>query len=238
MDTATSYALMTLENHRLSAQASSLLREVRESRARIRAAADDERRRIERDLHDGAQQRLIALRIKLELAAERTGDGRGAGAALLRGLGDEVVQALEEVRSLARGTYPRAARRARAGRGPARGGAGATRCRPPWSPPASAATRARSRARRTSCASRRSRTRASTRTARRVAVIDVSDNGSLRLEVRDDGAGFDPGAATDGVGLAGMRDRLAAVGGDLRIASSPGRGTRITGRIPLGTEAA
>ena len=68
---------MTLDNHRLSAQASSLLRAVRESRARIQAAADDERRRIERDLHDGAQQRLVALRIKLELAAERTGDGDG-----------------------------------------------------------------------------------------------------------------------------------------------------------------
>ena len=77
VDTATSYALMTLENHRLSAQTSSLLRAVRESRARIQAAADDERRRIERDLHDGAQQRLVALRIKLELAAERTSDGHG-----------------------------------------------------------------------------------------------------------------------------------------------------------------
>ena len=75
IDTATSYALMTLDNHRLSAQTSALLREVRESRARIQSAADDERRRIERDLHDGAQQRLVALRIKLELAAERTDGG-------------------------------------------------------------------------------------------------------------------------------------------------------------------
>ena len=109
VDAATSYALITLDNHRLSAQTSSLVRAVRESRLRIQAAADEERRRIERDLHDGAQQRLIALRIKLELAAERTGEGHetgAAGAAALRRLGGDVEDALEEVRSLARGIYP------------------------------------------------------------------------------------------------------------------------------------
>ena len=96
---------MTLDNHRLSAQTTSLVREVRESRARIQSSADDERRRIEHDLHDGAQQRLVALRIKLELAAERAGENGGA-ADLLRGLGGEVEEALDEVRSLARGIYP------------------------------------------------------------------------------------------------------------------------------------
>jgi len=109
IDIATSFALMTLANHRLSARTSSLLRTVRASRARIQAAADDERRRIERDLHDGAQQQLVALRIKLELAAEEIGDGNGNGparAAVLRRLGDDVEAALEEVRSLARGIYP------------------------------------------------------------------------------------------------------------------------------------
>ena len=162
---ATSYALMTLDNHRLSAQTSSLLREVRESRARIQAAADDERRRIERDLHDGAQQRLVALRIKLELAAERTdGDGDGAeGAALLRRLGDEVEEALDEVRSLARGIYPAPladrglveALRAAALRNAA-ADHGARRGRRPL-------LRARSRPPRTSAAWRRSRTPPSTR---------------------------------------------------------------------------
>ena len=109
VDTATSYALMTLDNHRLSAQTSSLLRAVRESRARIQAAADDERRRIERDLHDGAQQRLVALRIKLELAAERTGDGTATAPRArpcCAGSGTTSRQALDEVRSLARGIYP------------------------------------------------------------------------------------------------------------------------------------
>ena len=75
---AVCYAVMAFDHHRLAAEASSLLRAVRDSRARIQTAADDERRRIEHDLHDGAQQRLIALRIRLELAAEVIGEGPSA----------------------------------------------------------------------------------------------------------------------------------------------------------------
>ena len=167
IDSATSYAVMTLENHRLSAQTSSLLRAVRESRVRIQVAADEERRRIERDLHDGAQQRLVALRIKLELAAEKTDNGHGngaEGAATLRRLGKDVEDALEEVRSLARGIYPTSLDRGLVdGCGPPPSG---TPSRPPSWLSASAATRATWRARRTSAASRRSRTRRSTPRAR------------------------------------------------------------------------
>ena len=68
------------------------------------------------------------------------------------------------------------------------------------------------------------------------AVIELSDNGSLRLEVRDDGAGFDLEGVAHGVGFTNMRDRLAAVSGELAITSSPGRGTRVTATIPLGAE--
>jgi signal transduction histidine kinase len=64
-------------------------------------------------------------------------------------------------------------------------------------------------------------------------VIDITDNGVLYFEVRDDGAGFDSRTAPSGVGLTSMRDRLAAVAGDLTIVSSPGKGTRVIGRIPL-----
>ena len=98
--------VLTLDNRRLGAEAAALLDEVRESRMRIQASADDERRRVERDLHDGAQQRLVALRIKLELAAERIdgSDGRER-AADPRARGD-VDGALDEIRSLARGIYP------------------------------------------------------------------------------------------------------------------------------------
>ena len=67
-------------------------------------------------------------------------------------------------------------------------------------------------------------------------VIDLSDAGALRLEVRDDGAGFDRDQVVPGLGLSSMRDRLAAVGGELTIVSSPGHGTRIIGTIPLAGE--
>ena len=106
--TATSYALMTLDNQRLTAQARGLLHEVSESRARIQATADEERRRIERDLHDGAQQRLVALRIELELEAEEAEPADAERAATLRRLGADVEEAIDEVRSLARGIYPAA----------------------------------------------------------------------------------------------------------------------------------
>jgi signal transduction histidine kinase len=65
------------------------------------------------------------------------------------------------------------------------------------------------------------------------AVVELSDNGSLRLEVRDDGAGFDPDEIASGVGFTSMRDRVAAVGGELAITSSPGRGTLVSATIPL-----
>ena len=121
VDTASAYAIMALDNHRLSAQTTSLLREVQDSRARIQSSADDERRRIEHDLHDGAQQRLVALRIKLELAAEGAGDGqrarrRSAAGARRRGRRGARRGPLARARHL-----PRAACRPRPRRGAARG---------------------------------------------------------------------------------------------------------------------
>jgi signal transduction histidine kinase len=64
-------------------------------------------------------------------------------------------------------------------------------------------------------------------------VIDLTDDGVLRFEVRDDGAGFDSATAIRGMGFTSMYDRLAAAGGELTIVSSPGKGTRVIGRIPL-----
>ena len=232
IDAATSYALMTLDNHRLSAQASSLLREVRESRARIQAAADAERRRIERDLHDGAQQRLVALRIKLELAAERTGGGEGEGATVLRGLGAEVEEALEEVRSLARGIYPPSL----ADRGLVEGLRAAALRSPLPTTVLAAGIRRYSREVETAayfCCLEALQNVSKHALGASGAVIELHDNGSLRVEVRDDGSGFDPTTITAGVGFTSMRDRLAAVGGDVAIISSPGRGTRVAAKIPL-----
>ena len=234
-ETAAAYALMALDNHRLSAQTAALLREVRESRARIQSSADDERRRIEQDLHDGAQQRLVALRIKLGLAAERTGEA-DASAELLRDLGNEVDAALDEVRSLARGIYPApladwglvealrsaalastlptAVLAAGVGRYPREVESAAYFC----------------------CLEALQNVSKHARGATAV-VIDLSDDGALHFEVRDDGVGFDPATVAGGVGLTGMRDRVAAVGGEVTIESRPGHGTRVRATIPLSDRA-
>jgi signal transduction histidine kinase len=108
MRAAGEIALASLENQRLTVALDASLHEVEESRLRIAAAADDARRRIEQDLHDGAQQRLMGLRVRLELAAERLQADPSLGALELRRLGDEVDLINEEVRSLARGIYPAA----------------------------------------------------------------------------------------------------------------------------------
>ena len=230
-ETAAGYALMTLDNHRLSVQAISLVREVRESRARIQSSADDERRRIEHDLHDGAQQRLVALRIKLELAAERAGDN-GGSADLLRGLGAEVEEALDEVRSLARGIYP--AQLADRGLVEALRSAALRSVLPTTVLAAGVGRYPRSieSAAYFCCleALQNADKHASDATA---VVVDLTDDGDLCFEVRDDGAGFDPLTVTNGVGLTGMHDRLAAVGGEVTVHSRVGHGTRVSARIPL-----
>ena len=230
--TATAYALMTLDNQRLAAQARALLREVSDSRARIQATADDERRRIERDLHDGAQQRLVALRIKLELVAEQADGEDPQRAATLRGLGSEVEDAIDEVRSLARGIYPAALAD--------RGLVDALRAAALLSPlPATllaAGVGRYSREIETTayfCCLEALQNAAKHAHGASAAVIDLSDNGTLRVEVRDDGAGFDPASTPQGAGFVNMRDRLSAVAGELVTESSPGKGTRVCVTIPL-----
>jgi signal transduction histidine kinase len=227
-ETAATYAFMALDNHRLSAHAAALVREVRESRARIQSTADDERRRIEHDLHDGAQQRLVALRIKLELAAEQG----GGGADLLRSLGVEVEDALDEVRSLARGIYPAALAD--------RGLVDALRSEALRSvlPTTVLAAGVRRYAREIESAAYFCCLEALQNAAKHAreasaVVVDLSDNGALRFEVRDDGAGFDPRTVQRGVGFTSMHDRVAAVGGEVSIESRPGHGTRVSATIPL-----
>ena len=106
LDAIASYALIALKNQRLTATVESSLSQVRESRARIQASADQERRRIERDLHDGAQQRLVALRVQLELTEELIAKDPKQGVEKLHALGEEVDATLDEIRDLARGVYP------------------------------------------------------------------------------------------------------------------------------------
>ena len=104
-DAAASSAALSFESHRLAADTDLLLREVHESRARIAASADNERRRIERDIHEGAQQRLLSLRIRVNLAG-RPGQDPAAATVALHELAGEVDAAIAEVGALARGTYP------------------------------------------------------------------------------------------------------------------------------------
>jgi signal transduction histidine kinase len=108
VESAGAAVLLALENARLEAEVRTTARELRESRARILAAGLIERRRLERDLHDTAQQRLVMLRLKLGLAEQEAGDGaaNGNGAELLGRLGSEVEEILDGLRQVGRGLYP------------------------------------------------------------------------------------------------------------------------------------
>jgi signal transduction histidine kinase len=231
VEAAARFASAGLENERLAAEVDASLRELRESRARIQAAADSERQRIERDLHDGAQQRLVALRIRLEIAADLMREDPERGGTLLRELGAEIEEAIDEVRSLARGIYPplladqglAGALRAAALRAPLQttidtDGVGR------YSEEIESAVYF-------CCLEALQNAVKHSRRASHIAV-SLLDDGTLSFAVRDDGVGFVVGAATAGRGLTNMRDRLAAVGGELTIDSSPGGGARIGGAIP------
>ena len=226
------YAFVWDDNRRLAARVESSLTELRESRARILAAADEERRRIERDLHDGGQQRLVALRIRLELAEEMMRQDPARAGSMLHRLGDDVDAALDELRSLAAGVYPSLLA--------ARGLPDAIRTAALQSPlptivevdgadryPSEIETAAYF------CCVEALQNVAKHAPGANTVEIALSRNGDLRFEVRDDGPGFSVDDAP-GAGLVNMRDRIAAVGGELEIRSSPGAGTAVVGTIPVG----
>jgi signal transduction histidine kinase len=226
------YAFVWDDNRRLTARVESSLTELRESRARILAAADDERRRIERDLHDGGQQRLVALRIRLELADEMMSEDPAGARSMLHRLGGEVDAALDELRSLAAGVYPSLLA--------ARGLYDALRTAALQSPlPASVDVDGSDRysdeietAAYFCCVEALQNVAKHAPDAGSVSIA-LSRNGDLRFEVRDDGPGFVVGHVAPGNGLMNMRDRMAAVGGELDIHSSPGAGTTVVGTIPV-----
>jgi signal transduction histidine kinase len=229
---AGAFALTTLENERLRAQVESSFASLIESRARIQTAADRERRRIERDLHDGTQQRLVSLRVRLELAGEtvRTDPDRAPG--LLRELAAEVDETLEEVRGLSHGIYPSLltdhgldeALRAAARRAPITTTL-ATRDLRRYAQEIESAVYF--------CCLEALQNVAKHANGATSISISIVDDGALRFDVRDDGSGFDTDAGTDGFGLANMRDRIGAVDGELTITSVPGQGTQLAGVVPL-----
>jgi signal transduction histidine kinase len=234
LDVVRASVLKALESERLGAELRSSLRELRESRARIISSADGERQRIERDLHDGAQQSLVALRIRLELAGQLLREAPGRSEQLLNDLGSEVDQALDQVRSLARGVYPALladrglseALRAAALRNPVRtvvktDGIGR------HGPEVEAAVYF--------CCLEAMQNAMKHATGVDTISVSLALKDNLLFEVRDDGAGFAGDEMPSGVGIVNMRDRLAAVGGALAILTSPDTGTCVSGTVPLGT---
>jgi uncharacterized membrane protein len=184
--------------------------EVGASRARVVAVADRERRRIERDLHDGAQQRLVALIIRLELAAEQLSERDAATAAQLRGLRAEAEAALEDIRSVARGVYPAVL----ADHGLAAALRSAARHAPiPTTIHAEAGRRYRHEVEIAAYFCCLEAIQNATKHAAEATGIHVTlseRETRLAIEVRDDGPGFDPHQTAPGGGLTNMRDRLAA----------------------------
>jgi signal transduction histidine kinase len=232
IEAASAFALTSLENERLVTKLQASLRDLSDSRARIAAVADRERRNVERDLHDGAQQRLVALRIKLELVAETLDSDSPEGAAKLRTLEEEVDTTIDEVRSFARGVYP--AVLSQRGLGEALRAAGRSAAIPTsvdaprlgrYAPEIENAVYF-------ACLEALQNAAKHAHGATGVR-ISLSGNRRLRFDVRDDGAGFDARHSTEGGGFVNLRDRLAAVGGSLEVDSAPGQGTTVTGVIPV-----
>ena len=226
-----SQAGLVLRNVRLTAELQASIDDLRASRRRLVKAQDEERQRIERNLHDGAQQQLVALTVQLTLledSAKDPGEVRQMAGQLRAGL----HAALDDLRALARGIYPPlladqglgAALRAQAGKAPLPVGIEADGIGR-YPPDAEAAVYF--------CTLEALQNVAKYARASQATVALSCPDGHLEFTVTDDGAGFDTTKATHGTGLQGMADRLAAVGGALRIHSAPGLGTTISGTLPV-----
>jgi signal transduction histidine kinase len=214
-------------------QRESLRSELEASRARIVAAADAERRRMERDLHDGAQQHLVLLQLKLGQLARLIDTDPTAAAALVAELHDDLGRAQYELRDLAHGIYPQALERdgLRAAldeaieRGPL-----------PTSLDCDGIGRYRSEVEAAVyfCCLEALQNAAKHAGDGARAIVRLGENdGTLRFEIADDGLGFETTAAKLGAGVQNMSDRIGALGGTLDLRSEPGAGTTIAGEVPV-----
>ncbi|HEX5937201.1 MAG TPA: sensor histidine kinase, partial [Actinomycetota bacterium] len=223
----------------LAAQAGLVLRnaglidDLKASRVRLVAAQSEERRRIERNIHDGAQQQLVAMAVKLRLTDTLVGSDEARAHAMLAELQADTNQTLEDLRDLARGIYPPlladkglgAALESQARKSPM-----------PVSVESDGLGRYPQEAEAAvyfSCLEALQNV-AKYADASAATVRLAQANGALVFEVSDDGRGFDPGVAERGTGLQGIADRLAALGGTLDIRSAPGQGATLVGTIPVG----
>ncbi len=223
---------LVMRNVVLADQLMHTIAELRASRQRLVNAQDEGRRRIERNLHDGAQQQIVALTIKLRLLSQIVDGDAHRAISMVADLQADANDALEQLRDLARGIYP-----------PLLADQGLAAALQAQAKKASVPTVVRSDSidrypQDAEAAVYFCVLEALTNTAKYAeatnAEVAVSQmNGELRFEVIDDGSGFDAEAMTYGTGLQGMADRLDAIGGTLRVTSVPGRGTTVEGRIPL-----
>ena len=205
---------------------------LRESRARIVASGDAERRRVERNLHDGAQQNLVALAVHLRLARDIVTEDPAGAAQLLDQIADEVKRTIQELRELAHGIYPPLladsglgeALRAAAGRSPLPVEV-ADQEIGRYSPEVEAAVYF--------CCLEALQNAAKHAPDASVKVRIWAESGGLLFSVTDNGPGFDAERARKGHGFVNMADRLGAIGGTVRWQSEPGRGAQIRGSIPL-----
>jgi len=224
-------ALMMLENARLEADLRASVADLRASRARLASAADAGRREIERNLHDGAQQRLVALRMRLaDAEAHASSDDE-----LRRSLGElgaDAEETIDELRSLAHGVYPAvlvdhglaSALTSVAGRSqqPVRV---ETALAGRFAPDIEAAVYF--------CCLEAIQNAAKHAGAGATVTVRVQAHaGRVAFEIRDDGVGFDVDNVDDGHGLMNLQDRVAAVAGDVRVVSGCGTGTTVSGNVP------
>jgi signal transduction histidine kinase len=222
---------LVMRNVALAEQLLDNIEQLRASRQRLVHAQDEERRKLERNLHDGAQQQLVALSVKLRLAETLAERDPEKTKSMLADLQTETGQAIEDLRDLARGIYPPlladkglvAALEAQARKGSIATSVRAENvARYPQQVEAAVYF----------CALEALNNVAKYSGASRAEVRLARSNGDLTFEVSDDGAGFDTDRTSYGTGLRGMADRVEAIGGTLEIRSTPGGGTSVAGRIP------
>jgi signal transduction histidine kinase len=201
---------------------------------RLVAAQDQERRRLERNLHDGAQQQLVALAVKVKLAQAVANRDPQKAEAILSEVQSDAQDALENLRDLARGIYPPlladqglpAALQAQARKVPVPVTVeGASIGRYPQEAEAAVYF----------CCLEALQNMSKYADASSAWIRLGAEDGQLTFEVSDDGRGFEAATTPLGSGLQNMADRLAALGGSIEVLSNPGSGTKVRGRIPVPT---
>jgi signal transduction histidine kinase len=206
--------------------------ELRQSRARIVASANAERRKVERDLHDGAQQHLVALAVNLRLLRDIVTEDPQLATEMLEQLADEVKATIQELRDLAHGIYPPLL--ADSGLPEALKAAG-RRSTLPVAVTAAGVGRYSLEIESAIyfCCLEALQNASKHAPGASVEIRIWEESGGLLFSVADDGPGFDASVARQGHGYVNMADRLGAIGGTVRWESQPGSGSRIAGSVPL-----